>query len=338
MKTGKLTKLIFAATGMLVLIFDGQTAADGIRYGIDICLHTLIPSLFPFFVLSGLVTSALIGQSVPFLNRITRLIRIPVGSESLLAVGILGGYPVGAKVIRDAYGCRILSKEEAQRTAVLCNNPGPSFLFGILGPIFPKISWVWLLWFGQICSAIVTGILLPGGSNRSVLTQPSRKISISESLNQSIKSMSSVCGWVVLFRMILEFLDKWCLWLFPTPVKVLVSGVLELANGCMELSSVGDPAFVFLLAAPMLAFGGLCVLMQTKSVFPELDLRQYVYGKALQTAVLFLLTVSVTPLLTKGSHMIPIVSSIFAFLVLIFLMIQRRNRKKRGSNSILIDV
>ena len=48
---------------MLALILDGRTAIDGARQGIELCLRTVIPSLFPFFVLSILLTSSLLGMA-----------------------------------------------------------------------------------------------------------------------------------------------------------------------------------------------------------------------------------------------------------------------------------
>ena len=42
---------IAASMGMLVLILDGKTALEGARQGIELCLRTVVPSLFPFFLL-----------------------------------------------------------------------------------------------------------------------------------------------------------------------------------------------------------------------------------------------------------------------------------------------
>ena len=41
---------IMAAVGMLVLIFDSALALEAARAGVELCLETVIPSLFPFFV------------------------------------------------------------------------------------------------------------------------------------------------------------------------------------------------------------------------------------------------------------------------------------------------
>ena len=65
--------------------------------------------------------------------------------------------------------------------------------------------------------------------------------------------------------------------------KILLSGLLELTNGCLQLEAVENPDFRFLLAAVMLNCGGICVFLQTASVARGLNLKYYLLGKLLQT-------------------------------------------------------
>ena len=94
--------------------------------------------------------------------------------------------------------------------------------------------------------------------------------------------MGVVCGWIVLFRVVIAFLDRWILWLFPTEVRVALIGLLELSNGCWELRTIASVPVRFLLCGGMIAVGGLCVSMQTASVTPGLSLRYYALGKLVQ--------------------------------------------------------
>lgn len=286
-----------ALTGMLVLILDGKTAAEGIRNGIHICLQTLIPSLFPFFLLSGIITASLIGQPIPCLRVIGRLCHMPKGSESLFALGILGGYPVGAGMVWNAHKDGALTADEANRMAVFCNNAGPSFLFGILSGMFPSIIYVWCLWGIQILAALLTGFLTEG-SARTITMQKSNVLRLSDMMSRSIRNMGTVCGWVVLFRMILEFLDRWLFWLLPPETQVILTGFLELSNGCLLLRGIPNTETRFLLATLMLSSGGLCILLQTQSVFPQLRVKQYLIGKMLHMILSTLLSVCVLGLLT----------------------------------------
>ena len=316
--------LIAALAGMLVLIFDGKTAAEGIRQGIDICIQTLIPSLFPFFVLSGIITASILGQPVPCLNRIGRFMHMPSGCESLFAVGILGGYPVGAGTVWSAYHKGRLTELEANRLVIFCNNAGPSFLFGILGQLFPAGYYVWLLWGIQILSAILTGYIL-SGEQRDSKIENSSQINISNILCNSIGNMATVCGWVVLFRMVLEFLDRWFLWLLQPKLQVFLCGFLELSNGCLRLSDVTDVNLRFLIASVLLSFGGLCILMQTQGVFPTLKIKDYLSGKLIHLTISADISLAVISALSGQL----LLSGFLLAILIIGIMISTKGNRKR---------
>ena len=106
---------VVAALGMLILILDTKTALWGATQGIDLCIRSVIPSLFPFFLLSGILVKSLMGAKLPLLRPVGRLLGIPKGAEALLISGFLGGYPVGAKCIRDAWNRGGISKQDAER-------------------------------------------------------------------------------------------------------------------------------------------------------------------------------------------------------------------------------
>ena len=275
-----------AALGMLILILDGKTGFSGAAEGIELCIRTVIPSLFPFFVLSGLLTTSLLGTKFPVS---LGLLGVPKGAESLLLAGFLGGYPVGAQNISAAYESGCLSKNQAERMLGFCNNAGPSFLFGMIAPLFPGIRYAWLLWGIHIVSALAVCILLPHSSTDSISMTTSKNLSLSDSLKQSIRVMAPVCGWIILFRVVIAFLQRWILWLLPEVWQVAIIGMLELSNGCCSLAAIEDPGLRFLICSGILAFGGLCVTMQTASVAQGLSLRYYFPGKLLQTGLSILL-------------------------------------------------
>ena len=86
-----------------------------------------------------------------------------------------------------------------------------------------------------------------------------------------------------MFRVILGFTEHWFLWLLPPVFQTVITGILELTNGCLSLAQIESVPLRFLLAAGFLSFGGICVAMQTDSVIGELSLRKYCIGKLLQT-------------------------------------------------------
>jgi len=319
------------SAGMLALILDSRTALSGAAEGIDLCIRTVIPSLFPFFLLSSLLTATVSGIRIPLLKPLSKLCKIPNGTESILLIGLLGGYPIGAQCICNAYTAGQLRKSDAQRMLGFCNNAGPAFLFGMVGQFFDSKTAVASLWLSHITSAVMTAIILPrkhGDNSAEIIPGLTGTGHV---MQQSIRAMANVCGWVVIFRVVLCFMKRWLLWLLPPEEQILLIGILELSNGCMELSVLKSETARYLCAAVFLALGGICVFMQTMSVVNQsgLGLGMYIPGKIIQTGLSCILAIPVISLLypyEKASLYIPILISVVIIgFVLIFLRYKENN-------------
>lgn len=282
MKYKKSIVSVCAAIGLLVLILDAKATAMYAYEGVVLCLRTLIPSLFPFFVLSVLLNQSLLGQNLPGLKTLGRICGLPQGCESILLLGLLGGYPVGASSIYECYSDHAISKQTAHRLLGFCNNAGPAFIFGMAGTLFSNPLIPWFLWGIHMLSAIFVGIILPHKDNSRCAIAGVPAITLSDALKKSIPIMAGICGWVILFRVIIGFCSRWFMWLLPIEAKSLMIGVLELSNGCAELKAIPSEAVRFMLCAGMLAFGGLCVGMQTITAAADLGTGLYFPGKLMQ--------------------------------------------------------
>lgn len=277
---------ILGGVGMLILILDSKTALEGAASGLEVCIRTVIPSLFPFILLSNLM----VGQTFPAMRGLAFLGRsflIPAGAEGLLIPAFLGGYPLGAQCIGTAYRGNGLTRQQAQRMLAFCSNAGPSFLFGMVGQMFDQ-TWVpWVLWGILILSALMVASIIPAESTpaQDAPIQKAQKPLIAT----AVGVMGQICGWVILFRVGITFLERWCLWLLPEPIQVAVMGVLELSNGCLALGKIQSIPLRLILCAGMLSFGGLCVGFQTASVVGDLSMGYYWLGKGLQTIFSLLL-------------------------------------------------
>lgn len=329
MKTRKtLWTATASAIGMLLLILDSKTALIGAADGIDLCIRTVIPSLFPFFVLSILLTSTLTGRSIRLLGPVARLCGIPEGAEALLAMGLLGGYPVGAQAVYQAYEAKQLTKSDAHRLLGFCSNAGPAFIFGMGAGLFSTQWCCWILWGIHIISAILVGLLLPNKSKASVTSVQEVNLTLPQAVYKAIKVISGVCGWIILFRVVLAISNRWFLWLLPDTLRLALTGGLELANGYAGLSSVTCEGASFLLCACFLSFGGVCVAMQTVSVTGRLGSGLYFPGKILQTAISFLLALVVQGLLFPAhkrlslspSVMIPVLAAVCIIVLFVPIM------------------
>lgn len=335
----KIRNGIFAAIGMLVLILDSKTAIQGGLDGLHVCIMTVIPSLLPFFVVSIMLTSVISGLRMPFLAPLGRLCRMPVGSEHLLLLGLLGGYPTGAQAVYQAYRSGHLARSDAKRLLGFCSNAGPSFLFGIAAASFVRPWMPWALWLIHILSAIFTGALLPGRSIHCTNSRAAAAISLPQAVEQSVKIMAKVCAWILLFRVILTFYDRWFLWAFDLEVQTLFVGVLELANGCLQLKQISNEGLRFLVCSCILSFGGLSVAMQTRSVTGELGFGMYIPGKLVQTLLSFLLAYPVQRILcgAEGCIFSPAIFTAAAVIFAVFLLFLHKSKNySRNSEKVIV--
>lgn len=288
MQMKKYVMIILTALCMLIMILLGQRATAGAREGVELCLRAVIPSLFPFFVVSVYLNGQLSGINLRMLRPVESLCGMPGNSGSILLLGLLGGYPVGAQSIAQWYESKVLSASDAQRLLGFCNNPGPAFIFGMLSAYFPSQAHLWALWSVQILSAVLTGVLLPGRTDSSCRMQDKASITLPQAVVRSVRSILVVCGWVILFRTLLSLFSN-----VPKAVQIPLTGFLELTNGCAGLHLIASIKLRFIAASAFLSFGGLCVHMQTISSINGLSLKYYAVGKVLQTVISLVLSVFV---------------------------------------------
>jgi hypothetical protein len=76
-----------------MLILDGSTALAGAREGVQMCLYTVIPALFPFFVLSDLLSSLGLADLLAGLlgGAAERLFRVSGAGAQAFFLGVTGG-------------------------------------------------------------------------------------------------------------------------------------------------------------------------------------------------------------------------------------------------------
>ena len=311
-----LIKIILLSGVGAVLILDSPTAGAAAAESVQLCLRTVIPSILPIMVLSMLMSASMNAFRFRALDPIARLCRLPSGTGSFLALGILGGYPAGAQCISHAYERGQLSKDAARRMIILCNNCGPAFLFGMMARSFSNSAMAWKIWLVCICGSILTALILPGGGGTFKQSSPGYSESPVELMDRALRAMAQICGWIIVFRVVLTFVDRWFLWRMPGWLRVTLCGLTELTNGCVALGQIPHDGLRFVLSCGMLSFGGLCVTMQTLSVIhPSLDRRMYFPGKVLHGCISAILACI---LYRVGWH-IPLIAGTIGVIAVVFL-------------------
>lgn len=278
---GMLVLTAMCAVLAVLLLASPKPVGDGVRAGLRLCGDVIIPSLFPFMVLAGFVaTSRVCVVLERILLPLTYLLRLPARAGAPLLMGLIGGYPVGARTLSIMVGQKSLDKDTASRMLCFCVNAGPPFLLCAVGAgMFRSLQVGGLLLVAQLLSTLVIGIVLglfePSPESCAVPQQGYRPYSTCfvQAVNDACTGMFSICAFVVLFSAITSLitatgaagaLTAAISSQFPALGKDLINGILfgalEVTTGCRLLGRCGYSGM--LAAAALLSFSGLSVVFQ----------------------------------------------------------------------------
>ena len=330
--------LIFLTFGISLLLFSSNNL-PAIKKGLGLWANSVVPALFPFFVATELLMNTnfvnILGR---FLNKIMKPLFNIRGEGSFgFIMGLISGYPVGAKIACDFRINNICSKEECERLLSFTNNSGPLFIVGTVGiSMFGNSTIGLLLLVTHILACITVGIIFrfwkfnktsPNYvSNKSSTSAKYTNVNFSnlgevlgKSITNSISTVLMIGGFVVIFSSIISILKFSgilnSLIILFTPIfdflhidssfiYGILTGVLEITNGISSIASVNVKyiSVNVVITAFLLGCGGLSVLLQVLSITSKTDLsiKPYFYGKLLHgilAAFYTLVAINVFPFL-----------------------------------------
>ncbi len=302
-----LSALLF--TYLLFLFFFSEICIEGAKDGLLLWFEQILPSLLPFLILSGLCVRFHLTETIgKIFYPILRI--LPVSKQGCYPVvlGLLSGYPAGAKTCADMYREGKLSQREASFLLCLCNNASPMFLMGfvsvnclglpeyryaifsiiVLSGIFSALI-LYPVFFRKMPSAVLSDQMPAGKKDTLTVMQK-----LDETILSSFEVMVKVGGYIILFSIPAKLLSHWFS-LLPyrsfrssTLLSTAILGSMEISVGA---AASGNAMLPFLtkiaLTLSVCAFGGLSALAQTKSVIGSsgLSLKYYVISKLLQAVL-----------------------------------------------------
>ncbi len=305
--------LVFLVT---LLILNPQKSILYAQNGLLLCQEIIIPSLFPFFVCSGLLVYSGFCEvlSKIFKPIMKPLFNInPTGSAAFI-LGLVSGYPLGAVTACQLYNSLYLSKSEAERLLAFCNNSGPLFILGAVGvSMYHSPQAGIILYISHILGAISVGILFRF-YKASDFCAPQTNVSTDQKsfselfsivLTNSIQSILTVCASVIFCSVMANLLID--LLSVNEIFKAILNSGLEFVSGLSSISYLDITLFSkLIMSAGVCAFAGISVHMQVMGVSAKcgLSLKPYIIGKIFHA----IFAIIYTFILLK---LIPITSNVF---------------------------
>ena len=314
-----MVSILFLLFTISILIFSNSNLT-AVKSGISLWATSVVPSLFPFFVATELLMHTnviyLIGN---LLNRFMKpLFNVRGEGAFAFIMGIISGYPIGAKIATNFRKENICTKEECERLLSFTNNSGPLFIIGSVGILLYRNTMIGLLLFiTHLLASLSVGFVFrfwkKDSSDNNILSsnaymhQKNRATFsnlgeiLSESIVSSIKSILVIGGFVVIFSSIISILNASGIthivemllspffdWIHidTSFIGPIFTGFFEITNGISTISNIACKklSINIIITAFLLGFGGVSVLLQVLSITSKSDLsiKPYIYGKVLQ--------------------------------------------------------
>ena len=271
------TMLIF----LPAVFFPSQISAAAKR-GLLLSLGTVIPSIFPFIVLTDFAARYIRFESVDALRyAFERLFRIGGCGLSVFLSGILGGFPLGAHRAIELYKSGKISKSECERLMGFASNASPGYVISAVGTGMIKSTRAGiLLYIIAIASAMLSGMIF--GIKNDFLKENEVICEQSYSFVSSVKGASAICITVTAFITIFSVIGE-CISVLisANTARLLILPFLEIGcavsfiSECRSLESVARMSLI----AFSISFSGLSVYAQTASLTEGTDLSMHTYLK-----------------------------------------------------------
>ena len=292
------------------------------KNGLKIWANSVVPSLLPFFIATELLGYTNIVTFLGnLLNKFMKpIFNVPGEGIFALIMGIISGYPLGAKIVSNLKLQGKLTSTEAERLIAFTNNSGPLFIIGTVGiGLFKNTQIGILLFITHILAGLSVGFVFrwwkfkkknkyvenTKKKARPIFSPELVSLSnlgeiLSKSIMSAINTILVIGGFIVLFSVIITCLENShiinilsnfllpILNFFKIPTcfcSGIVSGIIELTSGINSASLVHLKAISqnIIIASFLLGFGGICVLLQVSSIISKvhLSIKPYVIGKVL---------------------------------------------------------
>ncbi len=318
---------------IVTLLIAPSLCINAATEGLLLWFNKVLPSLLPFIILINLLVGLNILEPLSLrLSPITTKIwNLPGDVGFAFLMGLIAGYPMGAKIIKQLLVQKTLSQSQAEKALCFCNNCGPLFIIGTVGTILLKntITGYFLL-FIHLLSATLISLLLRGYTVNKLPSHPhpphTSSFQFASAFTQAVENgmdtIVCVGGYIIFFSVLTNILTNSTLFkafltlplITSLPHNItfgILTGILELSNGVGALSKsyLSNPSmYTLALLAAIIGFGGFCVYFQTLYVLEDISLstKPYLISKLLQAILSFLLTCTLYPLFsmyTQGTSL-----------------------------------
>ena len=345
----KTFSFIFASFLICLIILFPEISSKSVAQGIVLSANVVIPALFPFMICVLILIKNDITTQKHTVNKLLYwLFGHNFDMFFIFVLSMLGGYPVGAKLINELYKEEKINKKTANILLLYCVNAGPSFVILVVGGSINsfKIGKLLLIshLFSSLIIAVLSGFVLRKHNCSYTIKKRSNKSFSSvfiESVAQASESVLNVCSFVIVFSVINSYLEYF---LYDVPILKYISYFTEITSTVIHEKNIYFISFI-------LGFSGISIWCQIISLTKnfKLNIPVFLLGRLLHATLSVIITICLVKLfnssITTFSNNVSINKSIlysnevlfismFIMLLVLFVFIYSKN----NSGKLIEDV
>lgn len=270
----------------LLMIFFGAAIKESIYNGLLFSLTTIIPTLFPFFILSELWTAVFYVDPDGWIcGAFERIFKVNGCAITAFISGFICGFPIGVKVLSELYNAGRITKAEFEYLSGFVNNPSFAFVIsGVGAGIYKDTKIGVLLYLTILLSSVITGVFFRPQSKTIYKTaeNPRQSFDFVQSIKNAGKTSINVISCIIFFSGLIGFISAI---VKNEPFVNAVSLTLEVSNAVEIISNAKylTKSSRLILTAFALGFSGFSVHMQAFGFMPkEISKIKYLLIKTFQ--------------------------------------------------------
>ena len=127
-------KILFICFTLSLVLFS-ESCLKATKNGLLLWANNVVPALLPFFIATELLSYTNTCEKIShFFYKIMKpAFKVPGSGAYAFILGLISGYPIGAKIVTDLKNSNKCSNSEASRLLAFSNNSGPLFIIGTIG-------------------------------------------------------------------------------------------------------------------------------------------------------------------------------------------------------------
>ena len=279
-----------AAVCAALILLQPQNVAQGVQEGLLLCYNSLIPSLFPFLILTRILldTGACRILGLPLLPYCRLLGIRNTRAASTVAIGLLGGFAAAGCGIDALFRNGVLTAHQSSLLLCVCAVEGPAFfLFAVGAAMLGSVRVGLLLWISVLLASLLCGLVFARFLPRdNMANEPETSTAppfsyasvLVGSVSSAVDAMLRICGFVLLFSLLRGILLSFSL---PAGISALLFSLFEVSTGCRTACVLGGSRALVLCLLSMSCLGA-CGLAQLRALLsPQIRLTPFLFSRLL---------------------------------------------------------